>query len=220
MASLGHNELKTHIWSVMRNFIKCKTNFSSSWTIQLYCQISNISGTLVGNKIVDHSDVVGATCRYCSNYIFILNLTPGFNGLGKDDCKTRGETLSFWTWCILHWRFDGTYMYFCLLMRNLYGSHQRLNLIWMDTPRGLLNITEQLHIYQVTFRPLRGHLIFTLDFVADGVYPSEVISGAGSLNKEIQQLWIVTIYISCFMMSRKIRQGDVPTFLSSTDGLA
>ena len=24
------------------------------------CQISNISGTLIGNKIVDHSDVVGA----------------------------------------------------------------------------------------------------------------------------------------------------------------
>ena len=24
-------------------------------------------------------------CRRCSNYIFILNLTPGFNGLGKDN---------------------------------------------------------------------------------------------------------------------------------------
>ena len=28
---------------------------------------------------VDHS------CRRCSNYILILNLTPGFNGLGKDN---------------------------------------------------------------------------------------------------------------------------------------
>ena len=26
-----------------------------------YCQVSNISHTLVGNKIVDHSDVVGAS---------------------------------------------------------------------------------------------------------------------------------------------------------------
>ena len=26
-----------------------------------YCQTSNISGTLVGNKIVDHSDVVGVS---------------------------------------------------------------------------------------------------------------------------------------------------------------
>ena len=28
-------------------------------------------------------------CRRCSNYIFILDLTPGFNGLGKGNCKTR-----------------------------------------------------------------------------------------------------------------------------------
>ena len=37
------------------------------WTITVivlklnYRQISNVSGTLVGNKIVDHSDVVGAS---------------------------------------------------------------------------------------------------------------------------------------------------------------
>ena len=29
-----------------------------------------------------------SACQCCSNYIFILNLTPGFNGLGKDTCKT------------------------------------------------------------------------------------------------------------------------------------
>ena len=28
---------------------------------EIYCQTSNISRTLVGNKIVDHSDVVGAS---------------------------------------------------------------------------------------------------------------------------------------------------------------
>ena len=47
-------------------------------------------------------------CRRCSNYIFILDLTPGPNGLGKDHCKTRGETfksgdlvciiLEIWRW--------------------------------------------------------------------------------------------------------------------------
>ena len=35
-------------------------------------------------------------CRRCSNYIFILNLTPGFNGFGKYDCKTRWESFKFW----------------------------------------------------------------------------------------------------------------------------
>ena len=34
-------------------------------------------------------------CRRCSNYIFILDLTPGFIGLGKDNCKTRWETFKF-----------------------------------------------------------------------------------------------------------------------------
>ena len=49
--------------------------------------------TLVGNRVVDHSDVVGASPVY---YIFILDLTPGFNGLGKDSWKTRLELFVFW----------------------------------------------------------------------------------------------------------------------------
>ena len=35
-------------------------------------------------------------CPRCSNYIFILHLTPGFNRLGKDVWKTRQETIKFW----------------------------------------------------------------------------------------------------------------------------
>ena len=57
----------------------------------MYRQVSNIRRTLESNKIVDHSDA----CRRCSNYIFILDLTPGFIGLGKDNCKTRWETFKF-----------------------------------------------------------------------------------------------------------------------------
>ena len=41
-------------------------------------------------------------CRRCSNYIFIINLTPGFNGLGKDNGRTRRETLCFGIGCVLH----------------------------------------------------------------------------------------------------------------------
>ena len=36
------------------------------------------------------------TCRRCSNYIFILNLTPGFDGLGKDNYKMRRDAFKFW----------------------------------------------------------------------------------------------------------------------------
>ena len=35
------------------------------------------------------------TCQRCSNKIFILNLTPGFNILCKDNCKMRWETFKF-----------------------------------------------------------------------------------------------------------------------------
>ena len=56
-------------------------------------QTSNISHTLLGNRIVHHSDVVGASP--VANYIFILDLTYGFIGLGKGNCKTRWETFKF-----------------------------------------------------------------------------------------------------------------------------
>ena len=34
-------------------------------------------------------------CRHCSNYIFIIALTHGFNMLHKGNCKTRRETFKF-----------------------------------------------------------------------------------------------------------------------------
>ena len=47
----------------------------------MYRKTSNIRRTLVGNKIVDHSDVVGASpVGAAPNYIFILDLTSGFKG--------------------------------------------------------------------------------------------------------------------------------------------
>ena len=62
-----------------------------------YRQTSDISFTLVSNEIVDHSWCSWSiTRRRCSNHIFILQLTPGFNGLDKDNCKTRRETCKFW----------------------------------------------------------------------------------------------------------------------------
>ena len=60
-------------------------------------KVSNISRTLVGNKIVDHSDVVGASpVGAAPTTSSFINLAPGFNGLGKDDSKTRRDTFMFW----------------------------------------------------------------------------------------------------------------------------
>ena len=48
--------------------------------------------TLVGNKIVDHSDVVWASpVGAAATTSFIPDITSGFNGLGKDNCKTRRD---------------------------------------------------------------------------------------------------------------------------------
>ena len=49
---------------------------------------------LVGNYIVDHSDVVGASPIGAAP----TTSSCGFNGLGKNNCKTRPETFMFGDW--------------------------------------------------------------------------------------------------------------------------
>ena len=63
-----------------------------------YHQTSNISHILVENKIVDH-------------YIFILDLTPGFNQLDNGNCNRDKNYLSFGIWCDLFLRFDSIFLY-------------------------------------------------------------------------------------------------------------
>ena len=59
-----------------------------------YRKISNIRRAIVGNKIVDQSDVV-VVSTVCYSCIFILDLTPGCNGFDKDNCKTIQEISNF-----------------------------------------------------------------------------------------------------------------------------
>ena len=65
------------------------------WSFAHYRQTSNISRSLVGNKTSPRCSW-SIACRCCSNYILILDLTPGSKGLSKDNCKTRRETCMFW----------------------------------------------------------------------------------------------------------------------------
>ena len=67
-----------------------------------YHQTCNIKHTLVGNHIIDHSDVLEYRLSRCPNNIFIFDLTPGFNGMGNDNCRTRENHLSFGIWCYLY----------------------------------------------------------------------------------------------------------------------
>ena len=45
-------------------------------------------------------------CRRCSNYIFILDLTPVFDGLAKTTARRDENHLSLVIWCVLDKRFD------------------------------------------------------------------------------------------------------------------
>ena len=97
---------------LVRTFTECQTlwrwikkkKIFNHWSfeisqecIRMYPQSSNVSHTLVRNKIGDHYDVVGAspvgTFPTTSSF---LTLTPRFNGLGKGNCKTRQDTFNFW----------------------------------------------------------------------------------------------------------------------------
>ena len=77
-----------------------QTNVIGLISILLYRKVSNIRRTLMGNKLV-----VGAAPTASS----FSNLTPCFNGLGKNNRKTRRETFMFWDWVRLildNWRYS------------------------------------------------------------------------------------------------------------------
>ena len=71
-----------HAWNQI--WLVVTAHYSRKMDLSIY---THDSETLVKKNIV--------ACRRCSNYIFILDLTPGFNGWGKDDCKTRRKSFKF-----------------------------------------------------------------------------------------------------------------------------
>ena len=75
----------------------CHTETPYCSTQWKYCQISNVSCTLIGNKIVHHSDEVGAapvaaaptTSSFSMQHLASIDL-------GNNNCKTRQEIFKFW----------------------------------------------------------------------------------------------------------------------------
>ena len=65
------------------------------WEME-YRQIFNISRRSEGDEIGNHThgrSSLTIACQRCTNYIFILHLTPGLNELHKGNCKTGWESL-------------------------------------------------------------------------------------------------------------------------------
>ena len=92
-----------------------------------YHQTSDINHTLVDNKIVDHSDVVGASpvgaTPTTSSFSF-LDITPGFNGWGRDNCKMGQET--FKCWDLLHLILEVGYCWQCRQLKSFLMKNKDL----------------------------------------------------------------------------------------------
>ena len=110
---------------------------------------SNVSRTLVGNTLGNHSDVLGASQR-CSNCISILDLTTGFTILDKDN----------WILCVLYQMFHVfchviitmiiTSLSHCDKTFQLYQNIYRLSLCISATRHYMPNITMKPQRYHVT----------------------------------------------------------------------
>ena len=73
----------------------------SQWLYPSKCQSVAIRGmNLVIPVTADGTEPNGAY-RRCSNYILILDWTPGFSGYGKDNFQTIQETFKCWDLVLL-----------------------------------------------------------------------------------------------------------------------
>ena len=98
--------LQTIINVILFICLKLETAKSFYSLRKTFCQTSNISGTLVGNKIVDHSDWWNIACLRCSNYIFILDKHLASVDCAETTARWDEKHLGVWIWCNLSWRFD------------------------------------------------------------------------------------------------------------------
>ena len=90
-----------------------------------------------------------SACRRCSNYIFILDLTPGTKGLGKDNCKTRREVFKFLDLVLLIlevWR------YILMFRRRHSARTKRTQILWRTCV--------------VRPNPLAGYLCMSISFLS------------------------------------------------------
>ena len=70
-------------------------------TFNIHRQTSNVSRRLVGNTLVDHSDVVGATTTSCSTkHLVSIDCT-------KTTARRDEKYLSYVIWCDLYQNFNG-----------------------------------------------------------------------------------------------------------------
>ena len=106
-----------------------------------YCKTSNISRILIGNKIIDNSDVVGAlpVCAAPTTSSFSTWHLASMDW-AKTTAKGDKKHLSFGSWCDLYWRFNGRSITWSGLMHCLLTllCHQQEWFWWCRVNRVLV----------------------------------------------------------------------------------
>ena len=83
----------------MQNY-KCLYTYTNSQNMHLYFRQGNYKSYEL--QLIVWIIILMSQTFSCSNYIFILHLTPGFNILRKDNCKPSRETFEFWDLVLLY----------------------------------------------------------------------------------------------------------------------
>ena len=136
-----------------------------NWSIGIiyltYPQTSDIRCTLVGNKIVDHQDIVGASpvSAASTTSSFSISHLASIN-CAKKTARWDKKHLSFGIWCNLYWRFDGNlvqlealYMSVCIRIKctDKY-LHSNMFLVHVYILYFILYIESHLYEYTVYLR--------------------------------------------------------------------
>ena len=129
--------VQTSLWSFPRpssSIWSCRTYKNNAKSVKYwytYRQTSNISHTLVGNKIVDHSDVVGASpAGAAPTASSFSTLHMALMDWAKATARRDEKHLSFGVWCVLQ--------------RLFYGISLQLNGARMNSGRSEARATRKL----------------------------------------------------------------------------
>ena len=72
-----------------------------------YRQASDIRRILVGNKIVDHSDVVGASLVGAAPTTYSILTYTWLQLIAQRQLQNETKNICFGIWCVLYLRFEG-----------------------------------------------------------------------------------------------------------------
>ena len=142
------------MWYVNKGLHFDSLNLQDSFNLVLFCRFH-----VKKCHVEIHSWCCAWLCKFtrtwCWLRVFIclqhVLVTPGFNGLGKDNCKTRRETFRLWD--LVHltlevWRYWPCYNDTTLYSLLSSEPHSQPHMQWFNgLPPGLLHVLEHIGLF-------------------------------------------------------------------------